>query len=86
MRWKVTLYLDDKCREHATPEECNTPPDWYEGEPEDWKYEGYCWRSVPEGELDTEAEAKSWMDVLLKYGDKHQEASFIDRSIEQVTE
>ena len=87
-RWKVTLYLDDKCQEHATKEGCNTPPEWWEGDPEDYDgiEEGWCWRPIPEGELDTEQDAKSWMNVLLEYGSKHQSASFVDRSIERVDE
>lgn len=85
-KWKVTLYLTDECGEHATKEECNTPPEWWEGDPEEYDSfeEGHCWSPVPEGEIETEKHARQWMDVLLKYGDKHQDASFVNRTIERV--
>lgn len=88
-RWKVTLYLTDDCGEHRTKVECDTPPAWWveEGnDPEDYDgvEEGWCYLPVPEGELNTESDARSWMNVLLTYGDKHQSAGFTDRSIERV--
>lgn len=77
-KWKVTLYLTDQCGEHATKEECNTPPEWWEGDPEDYDgmAEGWCSSPVPEGELETKKDAEGWMKVLLTYGDKHQDAHF----------
>lgn len=85
-RWKVTAYLTDKCQEHATEKECNTPPEWWEGDPEEYdgEEEGWCYRPVPKGELETEHDARSWMSILFTYGDKHQDANFTRRSIERV--
>lgn len=87
-KWKVTLYLSDECEAHATEAECKIPPEWWEGDPEEYDSfeEGHCWSPVPKGELETEVDARNWMKTLLKYGDKHQDSSFVDRTIDRVEE
>jgi hypothetical protein len=87
-KWKVTLYLTDECGGHTGEEACKTPPMWYDGDLEDYdgfEY-GHCWSPVPKGELETEVDARNWMETLLKYGDKHQDATFVNRTIERVEE
>lgn len=86
-RWKIVTYLDDTCQEHATLEECQARPEyWDEEEYGEWDPENdsFCYHPAPKGEIDTRDEAWNWTRDLLTYGDKHQDACFVDTTIEAV--